>query len=68
MPTTRSGAKVEPTSKDENRAGVSSKHQLNTKALPESKRTKNDGDEKQQTIEDTIPRYFYNTILYGIDN
>ncbi|KAI2775940.1 hypothetical protein F4815DRAFT_372309 [Daldinia loculata] len=55
MPTTRSGAKVEPTSKDENRAGVSSKHQLNTKALPESKRTKNNGDEKQQTIEDTIP-------------
>ncbi|KAF3058415.1 hypothetical protein GL218_05186 [Daldinia childiae] len=55
MTTTRSGAKAEPTSKNENGAGVGSKHQLNTKSLPGSKRTKNDGDKKQQTIEDTIP-------------
>ncbi|KAI1653821.1 hypothetical protein F4813DRAFT_382971 [Daldinia decipiens] len=51
MTTTRSGAKVEPTSKNKNGAGVGSKHQLNTKALPGSKRTKNVGDKKQQTIE-----------------
>ncbi|KAI1466274.1 uncharacterized protein F4812DRAFT_436611 [Daldinia caldariorum] len=55
MTTTRSGAKVGSISKSENRKGVGSKHQLDTKASPESKRTKNESDKKQQTIEDTIP-------------
>ncbi|KAI0846011.1 hypothetical protein F5Y00DRAFT_272373 [Daldinia vernicosa] len=55
MPTTRSGAKVESTSKNGNGEGAGSKHQLDTKAPPKSKRTKNDGDKKQQTTEDTIP-------------
>ncbi|KAK6950580.1 hypothetical protein Daesc_007103 [Daldinia eschscholtzii] len=55
MTTTRSGAKVESTTKSENGEGVGSKHQLDTKTLPESKRTKNEDGKKQQTIEDTIP-------------
>ncbi|KAI1808783.1 hypothetical protein F4811DRAFT_308 [Daldinia bambusicola] len=55
MTTTRSGAKGDSASKSHNGEGVGSKRQLDTKALPESKRTKNDGDKKQQTIEDTIP-------------
>ncbi|OTB10212.1 hypothetical protein K445DRAFT_323255 [Daldinia sp. EC12] len=55
MTTTRSGAKVESTTKSENGEGVGSKHQLDTKTLPGSKRTKNEDGKKQQTIEDTIP-------------
>ena len=56
MTTTRSGAKVEPSSKNENGEGVGAKHQLDTKVSPASKRTKGDDGKKQQTIEDTIPR------------
>lgn len=56
MTTTRSGAKVEPSSKNENGEGAGAKHHLDTKTSPASKRTKKDDDKKQQTIEDTIPR------------
>ncbi|KAI2638699.1 hypothetical protein GGS26DRAFT_542621 [Hypomontagnella submonticulosa] len=55
MTTTRSGAKVEPSSKNENGEGAGAKHHLDTKTSPASKRTKKDDDKKQQTIEDTIP-------------
>ncbi|KAI1211468.1 uncharacterized protein F4807DRAFT_417749 [Annulohypoxylon truncatum] len=56
MTTTRSGAKSEPASKKEHGEEAGSKHQLDTKGSPEHKRSKkNDGDKKQQTIEDTLP-------------
>ncbi|KAI1451584.1 hypothetical protein F4805DRAFT_473466 [Annulohypoxylon moriforme] len=56
MTTTRSGAKSEPASKKEYGEEAGSKHPLDTKVSPESKRAKkNDGDKKQQTIEDTLP-------------
>ncbi|KAI1140072.1 hypothetical protein F5Y05DRAFT_424008 [Hypoxylon sp. FL0543] len=55
MTTTRSGAKAEPGSKNETGEGVGSKHQLDTKTTPSSKRTKKEDGKKQQTIEDTIP-------------
>ncbi|KAI0879946.1 uncharacterized protein GGS22DRAFT_198476 [Annulohypoxylon maeteangense] len=56
MTTSRSGAKSEPASKKDCGEDIALKHQLDTKGSPESKRTKkNDGDKKQQTIEDTLP-------------
>ncbi|XXH04110.1 hypothetical protein Hte_010522 [Hypoxylon texense] len=56
MTTTRSGAKAESSPKKENGEAAGTKHQLDTKATPVSKRSKNDDDKKQQTIEDTLPR------------
>ncbi|OTA54819.1 hypothetical protein K449DRAFT_469283 [Hypoxylon sp. EC38] len=55
MTTTRSGAKVDAGVKNENGEGVGSKHELDTKTAPSSKRTKKDDSKKQQKIEDTIP-------------
>ncbi|XDG03805.1 hypothetical protein ABKA04_003420 [Annulohypoxylon sp. FPYF3050] len=53
---TRSGAESEVASKRHHAEKASSKHQLDSKSSPESKRTKkNDGDKKQQTIEDSLP-------------
>ncbi|KAI2464033.1 hypothetical protein F4781DRAFT_414541 [Annulohypoxylon bovei var. microspora] len=56
MTTTRSGAKAAPHSKNEHGGEASSKHQLDMKGSPTSKRAKKNNDEKkQQTIEDTLP-------------
>ncbi|KAI1408053.1 hypothetical protein F5Y13DRAFT_173453 [Hypoxylon sp. FL1857] len=55
MTTTRSGAKTETGAKTENGEGVGSKHQLDTKTTPSSKRTKKEDGKKQNTVDDTIP-------------
>lgn len=56
MTTTRSGAKAESSPKKENGEAAGTKHQLNTKTTPVSKRSKKNDNKIQQTIEDTIPR------------
>lgn len=61
MTITRSGVKAEEvsgSSKRDHAEEAGSKHNLDSKGSPESKRTKrNDGDKEQQTIEDSLPRY-----------
>ncbi|KAI1778455.1 hypothetical protein F4818DRAFT_301668 [Hypoxylon cercidicola] len=64
MTTTRSGAKAESSPKKENGEVAGSKHQLDAKATPVSKRGKKDDNKKQQTIEDIIPSP---TEAYGND-
>ncbi|KAI1394403.1 uncharacterized protein F4822DRAFT_388101 [Hypoxylon trugodes] len=59
MTTTRSGAKAENGVKNRNGENAGTKHQLDTKTSPSSKRTKKEDDLKQTTIEDRIPRYEY---------
>ncbi|KAI1443616.1 hypothetical protein F5Y02DRAFT_428573 [Annulohypoxylon stygium] len=59
MTITRSGVKAEEvsgSSKRDHAEEAGSKHNLDSKGSPESKRTKrNDGDKEQQTIEDSLP-------------